>query len=410
MATNLKTIISGVKGFSVAGIHGGLKKNGAPDIALILADRDCVGAGVFTTNKAQAAPVVVSQDTLKKNASQLRAVMINTTSANAMTGLTGIENAKTVMRWVAEHAQIQPEQVLVMSTGVIGTQLPMPKLEQGIPALVEALGQDWVSTAKAIMTTDTRPKLFSLRVYTMDGDYTIAGISKGAGMIAPNMATMLGVIVTDAKLTQSQAEQALKATNATTFNRIVIDGDMSTNDTVFLLASGASGVLLKTPVDLEQFQNALEIVMKALAQAIVRDGEGVTKFITLHITGAPDTQTAHTIAHTIATSPLVKTAFFGGDANWGRMIAAAGRAGVAFNPETARLWITAGEELFEGDKGLLLFEGGLPTRYSEADASEIFNKESIHVSLDLGLGKTEATVWTCDLSNEYVAINADYRS
>ena len=403
--------LAGVRGFRVAGIHAGMKKDGALDLALVLSDAPCVAAGVFTSNRAKAAPVLVSQETLARRADDVRAVVINTTSANAMTGALGIANAKTVRHWVAQAAGVQDEQVLVMSTGVIGTHLPMLKLEQAVPRLFDALGQEWERAAQAIMTTDTRHKLASVTVRTTDGEYTIAGMCKGAGMIAPNMATMLGVIVTDAGLTLAQVQSALQQVNKRTFNRIVVDGDMSTNDTVFLLANGASGIRLRTDADVRQFHDALEAVMRHLAQAIVRDGEGATKFITLHITGAPDEATAHRFAHTIATSALVKTAFFGNDANWGRMIAAAGRADNAFDPERAQLWISAGEALpQDGTKGLCLFTNGMPTRYEEAQASAIFKEPSVYVSLDLGLGDADATVWTCDLSDEYVAINADYRS
>lgn len=402
--------IKGVRGFRIAGVHGGLKKNGALDVALLLSDRDCVAAGVFTTNHAKAAPVLVGQALLAQHAERIRAVIVNTTSANAMTGNVGIQNARTVMGWVAEQAGITPDQVIPMSTGVIGAHLPMPQLEKAVPLAFGALGQDWESGARAIMTTDTRPKFASVTVSTVDGTYTIAGISKGAGMIAPNMATMLGVIATDVLLTPEQAQTALKTATKFSYNRVVVDGDMSTNDTVVLLANGASGVTLKTESDYLQFQHALQALATYLAKAIVRDGEGATKFITLHVSGAPDEHTAHTIANTIATSPLVKTAFFGGDANWGRIVASAGRAGVAFNPEQAQLWISAGETLIDGKRGLLLFKFGMPTRYSEAEASTIFAEKSIYVTLDLGMGHAESVVWTCDLSKEYVAINGDYRS
>jgi glutamate N-acetyltransferase / amino-acid N-acetyltransferase len=407
---NVDETIQSVKGFRVVGVHAGMKKNGNPDLALIVSDRDCVTAGIFTKNEAKAAPILVSQEHLTKNPSSIRAVAINTTSANAMTGRVGIENSRTMARFVAQQANIQNEQVLVMSTGVIGTHLPMTLIEKGIEMAYPLLGNDWHSTARAIMTTDTRPKTASIKVQTIEGEYTIAGISKGAGMIAPNMATMLSVIVTDAKLELAQANVALHFAANKSFNRIVVDGDTSTNDCVFLMTNGASGVYLKTQADILQFYQALTSVAQQLAQAIVRDGEGATKFITLHVTGATDEGSAYKVANTIATSPLVKTAFFGNDANWGRIIAAAGRAGVPFNPDTTQLWISPGEELFEDDKGLLLFQNGMPTTYSEAEATRIFSEESVYVSLDLGLGTSESMVWTCDLSDQYVAINGDYRS
>jgi glutamate N-acetyltransferase/amino-acid N-acetyltransferase len=399
-----------VRGFTVAGVHAGMKKNGALDLTLIAADRDCVAAGVFTRNQSKAAPVLVSQEHLAAQANRIRAVVINTTSANAMTGRVGIENARTTARMVAAKLDVQPEQVLVMSTGVIGTHLPMPKIEQGIELAHAQLGADWEAAARGIMTTDTRPKMASLRVLSVEGEYTITGISKGAGMIAPNMATMLGVIVTDAALSREHAMIALRYANDRSFNRIVVDGDTSTNDTVFLLASGASGVQLRTAADMHQFNEALLIVAQSLAQQIVRDGEGATKFITLEVVGARSDAEAHAIGNTIASSPLVKTAFFGGDANWGRIVAAAGRAPATFNPDTARLLIGRGEALTEESSGLLLFENGLPTRYSEAEASAIFREAEVIVRLELGLGSGAATVWTCDLSHDYVSINGDYRS
>ena len=399
-----------VRGFTVAGVHAGMKKNGALDFALIVADRDCVAAGVFTKNQSKAAPVLVSQGHLAARATSIRAVAINTTSANAMTGRVGVENARITARMVAAKLGVQPEQVLVMSTGVIGTHLPMPKIEQGIELAFAQLGADWESAARGIMTTDTRPKMASLRVLSADGEYTITGISKGAGMIAPNMATMLGVIVTDAELSREHAMIALRFATDRSFNRIVVDGDTSTNDAVFLLASGASGVHLRTTADMHQFNEALLIVAQSLAQQIVRDGEGATKFITLEVVGARSDAEAHAIGHTIAASPLVKTAFYGGDANWGRIVAAAGRAPALFNPDTARLLIGRGEALTDDAPGLLLFENGLPTRYSEAEASAIFREADIIVRLELGLGNGAATVWTCDLSHEYVSINGDYRS
>lgn len=404
--------IEAVRGFRVAGIKAGLKPSGAHDLALIVSDAPCTAAGVFTTNQSKAAPIFVSQAALAQQASNIRAVVVNTRCANALTGELGIRNAKTTQGWVADLLGVQPMQILPMSTGVIGTQLPMDKLERGIQTAYQHLGNDWASTAQAIMTTDTRPKSASITVRTAEGEYTIAGISKGAGMIAPNMATMLGVIVTDAKLSAEQCDAMLKSANDISFNRIVVDGDTSTNDCVFLLANGASGVNIDTPADEAQFQQALAAVCIKLAQDIVRDGEGATKFITLHVSGAQDSHTAHQIAHTIAASPLVKTAFHGGDANWGRIVAAAGRAGVPFNPDTARLMIRAGESLPAPDepKGLLLFEHGTVADYQEKDAAEIFRHPSAVVMLECGAGTASAVVWTCDLSKSYVDINADYRS
>jgi glutamate N-acetyltransferase/amino-acid N-acetyltransferase len=403
--------IQSVKGFRVAGVHAGLKKDGARDFALIVSDRNCVSAGVFTRNQVKAACVYLNMHHIQANPGQMRAVVINTKCANACTGPQGMVNAQDTAEFVAEAVGCKREQVFVMSTGVIGTQLPMDKIKHGVELSFAALAREnWEDAAEAMMTTDTRPKLASIKTLTVDGQYTIAGISKGAGMIAPNMATMLGVIVTDAILDVEMAQQFLKEAVNVTFNRIVVDGDTSTNDMVILMANGASNTRLQTDYDIQQFQTNLTAVCRKLAQDIVRDGEGATKFITLHITGAADDKMADKIAHTIATSALVKTAFFGNDANWGRIIAAAGRAGVEFNPNQARLWMSPGEELYEGDPGLLLFEKGMPTDYSEHDASEIIREPSVYVTLDCGDGEGEAIIWTCDLSHDYVSINAEYRT
>jgi glutamate N-acetyltransferase/amino-acid N-acetyltransferase len=401
--SEVQASITHVPGFKVAGVHAGLKKDGKLDFALIVSDTPCVTAGVFTTNQVKAAPVLVDMERVKKNPTGIRAVAINTVSANACTGQQGIDNALQTARWVADAIGCAEDQVLVLSTGVIGTQLPMDKIKHGINLASDSLGDNWEAAATAIMTTDTRPKMAS---FTSEHGYQIAGIAKGAGMIAPNMATMLSVIVTDAAIIPELSQTALRAAAAATYNCIVVDGDMSTNDTVLLLANGISGV---TP-DVTQFTETLTNPAGQLARGIVRDGEGVTKFITLHVTGAPSEDAAHQIANTIATSPLVKTAFFGGDANWGRIVAAAGRASVALQPEQLQLWIAAGENPIMEGAGLLLFANGMPTAHSEEQAMAIFRESSISIRLDCGIGNHSATVWTCDLSHEYVSINGDYRS
>jgi glutamate N-acetyltransferase / amino-acid N-acetyltransferase len=400
--------ISGVKGFRVAGVNCGLKRDPAAlDFALIVSDHDCTAAGMFTTNQVKAAPVLFDQQVLASHADQIRAVAINAGCANACTGEQGYQAAQHTADWVKERFG---GQALVMSTGVIGTHLPLDKIKQGIDTAANQLGEDWDAAARAIMTTDTRPKTAAVTVTTMHGSYTVAGIAKGAGMIAPNMATMLGVIVTDAKLNREQSRTLLQSAVKDSFNRVVVDGDMSTNDTVLLLANGASGVIIQDDEAERELCTALEVVCRHLAQAIVRDGEGASKFITLNITGAVDDTAAHTIANTIATSPLVKTAFYGGDPNWGRIIAAAGRTGVIFEPDRAKLWIMAGEHEALTDGAQLLFEAGKPTDYDENHAKAIMNEASLTVSLDCGTGTGWATVWTCDLSHDYVSVNGHYRT
>jgi glutamate N-acetyltransferase/amino-acid N-acetyltransferase len=402
---------SSINGFRVAGVHAGLKKDGLLDMALVVSEAPCTAAGVFTTNRMQAAPVLVDMEKLAASQTGYRAVVVNTRCANACTGEQGVVNARAMASYTAGKLGCDPAQVLVMSTGVIGTHLPMEKIQHGIDLASAGLGSDWEAAARGIMTTDTRPKFASTQFSLGGGDVTLTGIAKGAGMIAPNMATMLGVIVTDAVLGPEAAQAMLGSAARHTFNCIVIDGDMSTNDTVLLLANGASGVSLTSPADQAAFNAALFAVSKSLAQAIVRDGEGVTKFITLNVQGASDDAAAHQIANAIATSPLVKTAFFGKDANWGRIVAAAGRSGVPIVAERTQLWITAGSDLWLTDDSLHLFENGMPTAYSEATASAIFAETDVSIVLDAGMGGDgKATVWTCDLGYDYVKINGDYRS
>ena len=403
----IETAFDGVAGFSVAGVHAGLKKDGALDFALIRSDSDCVTAGVFTRNKVKAAPVLLNMERLANRADNIRAVAINTVCANACTGALGMQNARRTADMVAEANGISSDQALIMSTGVIGSHLQMDKIEAGVRLSSASLGDDWHAAAEAIMTTDTRPKLASVTVETSQGAVKMAGIVKGAGMIAPNMATMLSVIVSDAKLSLPQAQESLSSATEQSFNRIVIDGDTSTNDMVFLLCNGA-GVEVSSETDIAAFQAGLNALTRYLAQEVVRDGEGVTKFVTLEIVNAETEAAAHRIGQTIGASMLTKTALYGSDANWGRIVAAAGRADVPFDPDRSSLWVAAGEEATA--RGLLIFEDGTPTDYLEADAAAIMADASITFTLDCGMGAGNATIWTCDLSHDYVTINGDYRS
>lgn len=409
--SNVLPTIDHVPGFRVAGVHAGLKKDGALDMTLIVSDTPCVAAGVFTTNHMKAAPVLFDMEQLQYNDTHMRAVIVNTKCANACTGEQGLANARQMARLTAAELGCGEDEVLVMSTGVIGSQLPMEKIAHGIKLSAQSLGGDWAAAARGIMTTDTRPKSAAITVTMAGGQtYHIAGISKGAGMIAPNMATMLSVVVTDAVFPGDTARALLQSVTAQTFNRIVVDGDMSTNDTLLLLANGQSGAALQTPDDFTQFHDALSAVCRKLAQDIVRDGEGVTKFITLTVSGTASDVSAQQIANTIATSPLVKTAFFGNDANWGRIVAAAGRAGVPLDPQHVELYITPGEVEGQTAESLLLFTAGMPTAYSEAAATAIFKNPSVSIYLRCGDASGVATIWTCDLSHDYVSINGDYRS
>lgn len=403
-----------VPGVSASGVSAGIKKRGGLDLALIVADAPCTAAAVFTTNQVQAAPVVFDRELLNRNGAGIRAVIINSGCANAVTGEQGLRNTEQTARAVAETLDLPADSVLVMSTGVIGEQLPMDKLLTGIGSAAQALGtneQAGRAAARAIMTTDTRPKEVALRV-TIDGvPVTIAGICKGAGMIHPNMATLLALVCTDAAIDQPALDAALRFAVDRSFNCMTIDGDTSTNDTLLVLAHGAAGGDTETrtthhvPHDTDspafvQFRDALTIVCTELAKLVARDGEGATKFVTIDVTGARSFEEARQIGRTIATSSLVKTAIFGTDANWGRVLAAVGRSGVSIDPTRLALWF--------GD--VQLVEAGAPLLYSEADAHATLLGANVTIRVDLGLGDDQATVWTCDFSDEYVSINADYRT
>jgi glutamate N-acetyltransferase/amino-acid N-acetyltransferase len=378
-----------------------LKPEDRPDMALVVSDRPCTAAGIFTTNRVKAAPVLYDQGVLAVTDAAIRAVLVNTGSANACTGDTGLENARQSAIWAADAIGCAADDVLVLSTGVIGLPLPMDRIARGIESLSGKLkAGSWQDAARAIMTTDTRPKVASVR--TAEG-YTITGIAKGAGMIAPNMATMLSVIATDAQVARDLLDRALRQAADASFNRIVVDGDMSTNDTVLALANGASGVIVQ---DEAAFVAALSEVAIALAQAIVRDGEGATKFVTVQITGADSEDEARTVARSIATSALVKTAFYGGDPNWGRILCAAGYSGAEINPATASLWLLHAD----GTDAIQLVAGGQPLNYDEPAAIQHMQDDEWGVRLDLGQGDASTWVWTCDISHEYVTINGHYRT
>ncbi len=403
-----------VKGFDAGAVAAGIKKSGAPDLALIASRVPGRAAALFTRNLFPAAPVIYDRQLLAFNPDSIHGVLINAGCANACTGPEGEANARIAAEQVALHLGAHEYSVFVMSTGVIGVQLPMEKVRAGIPRVVETLAPDgWPAAANAIMTTDTRPKLASRTVTLGDVTATITGIAKGAGMIHPNMATMLSVIATDAFIAQPLLQQALAAANEVSFNRISVDGDTSTNDTVILLANAlADNEEIVDPGSAEYatFTAALTSLCTELAQALVRDGEGVTRFITIDVRGAASDAEAHQAANTIATSPLVKTAFFGGDANWGRILAATGRAGIQVEPERCDLFIDGGADATTRRGELQLVAGGVPLVYSEAAATAIFAEPEIAVRVELGLGSGAATVWTSDLSYEYVRINGDYRT
>jgi glutamate N-acetyltransferase/amino-acid N-acetyltransferase len=390
-----------VKGFQSAGVHCGLKAQGVKDLALIVSDQPCHAAGVFTTNQVKAAPVHYNHGIIAAG-NPVRAVVTNTGAANACTGEQGLADARSMAAHTAGLIGCAPDEVLVLSTGVIGVNLPMDTILPGIDQAAAALSSGgWEDASNAIMTTDTRPKLVSIAT---ESGYTITGIAKGAGMIAPNMATMLSVVVTDAAVPPVECDRALRLAAGESFNHIVVDGDMSTNDTVLLLANGASGVEI-APGD-ETFAAAVREVCIELAQAIVRDGEGATKFVTIEVTGAPSEDEAVAVARSIALSPLCKTAFYGGDPNWGRIICAAGYAGVLLDCRELSLWLLDAA----GDPVIQLVNDGCPTGYDEPSAIALMQQPEWGFRLDLGIGSDQTLVWTCDLSHEYVTINGHYRT
>jgi glutamate N-acetyltransferase/amino-acid N-acetyltransferase len=390
------------KGFKAAGVAAGIKKNGKSDLTLITSDLDCVAAAVFTTNKMKAAPVIYDQK-LIANGNKVRAVIINAGCANACTGEEGLRNCEATASQVAEQLDIPPSSVFVMSTGVIGVQLPMDKIRAGVPLAAQSLSDDGLyAAAHGIMTTDTVPKIAYDEIAVPKPDKgpgkvaRFAGIAKGSGMIHPNMATMLSVVMTDAVVSAEVLKKALDVATRKSFNRISVDGDTSTNDTLLVIANGASG-LEPTPME---FEILLTSVCIDLAKQVARDGEGATKFITIEVTGATNEKMAETVGRTIAKSPLVKTAFYGEDANWGRITCAAGYSGEDVVPEKMSLWFG----------GVHVFANGMPTQYADEDATNAMKPHDVSVKLDLGLGTASATVWTCDFSHEYVTINGKYRT
>ena len=403
-----------VTGFDAAGIAAGVKKNGAMDLALIASQAPCRAAATFTKNKFPAAPVLYDRELLSFNPTGIHGVVINSGNANACTGIEGMANAKRMAEAVEAALGTNDNAVFVMSTGVIGVQLPIEKIVNGAPKVAAALRPDgWDEASRAIMTTDTRPKLFT-RSATIEGQpIRFTGISKGAGMIHPDMATMLSTIVTDAAITQPLLQHALSAAVNKSFNRISIDGDTSTNDTVLLLANGMAENSEISEVGSEayrEFVKALTLICTDLAQAVVRDGEGVTKFVTIQVNGAVSDEDAHLAANTVAISPLVKTDFFGSDANWGRFVMAVGRSGAAVQPEKCDIYVNGGPDELERMDELQLVAAGTPLPYAEADAMKRFGQPEIDVRIELNLGVGSATVWSCDLSYEYVKINGDYRT
>jgi len=394
--------ITAAAGFRAAGVHAGIRKKRL-DVALVVSDRDAAAAAVFTRNLAVAAPVIVSREHLQLSGGRARAIVVNAGNANACTGEPGLVAARRTTQAVADLLGVPVEQVLVASTGVIGQPLPLPRLLGALPRAVRGLTRaGGADAASAILTTDLREKECVRSVDTAGGTYIVGGMAKGSGMIHPDMATTLAFVTTDAAVSPQLLQDCLRQATDASFNRISVDGDTSTNDTIAVLANGASGVEVdaQRPESVAAFAGALTEVLIELGKMVVRDGEGATKLIEIRVRGASDEAMALQVARTVAGSPLVKTAVHGADANWGRVVAAACRAHVPLVPE--KLGVDFGD--------VAVVRPGFVSRFSAAAARRALERDEVTITIDLGLGNATATTWTCDLSAGYVHINASYRS
>lgn len=389
-----------VKGFKASAASAGIRKAGGLDLALIYSEREASAAGVFTTNTVKAAPVILSQEHVRKG--RARAIVANAGNANACTGRAGYLTARRTAEITARELGVEIEQVLVASTGVIGAPLNVDLISKAMPALVDTLSPTGLSAAvRAIMTTDSFSKTAQVQGVAGGKTYKIVGIAKGAGMIMPMMATMLCFVLTDLAIDSSLLKKALRSAVESTFNRITVDGDTSTNDVVFILANGLAGNGHVDSSDFDGFERGLTQVLAELAAMVVKDGEGATKVITIHIKGAMSHEDAGRAARTVANSTLVKTAFYGQDPNWGRVMAALGRSGIEMKEDQICIWVD----------GVHIVDQGVGTGLTrEREAAERMKNPEFKVTVDLGLGRWEDTVLTCDLTHEYVSINAHYRT
>ena len=391
-----------IKGFKFAAVEAAIKKPGRLDLALIYSVQPADVAAVFTTNKVKAAPVLLDEERVKGG--RVQALVVNSGNANACTGDRGMADALETARLVAADLQIPEDSVLVASTGVIGQFLPMDRMRGALPALAAECGNSTLGDiAAAIMTTDTFPKMVSRSGFAGGVEYNIAGVAKGAGMIMPNMATMLAFIITDAAVEPSFLQGCFRSANESSFNAITVDGDTSTNDTSLIMANGAAGnqPICRGTRDAEVFTEILNELLLSLAKLIVKDGEGATKFVTIKVVGAVSDAEAKQAAMAVANSSLVKTAFFGQDANWGRIFAAVGYSGVEVEQLKTALYFDDVQMVKDG-----LFVGG----DAEARGTDVLKKPEFSVTVNLNLGHGAAAVYTSDLSYEYVKINADYRT
>jgi len=381
-----------IKGFLASGVYSGIKEEKRPDLGLIYSKKKAICSALFTKNRVKAAPIIVSKMHLEKSSGYARAIVVNSGNANACTGKEGIDDAIKITDTLAKRLGISKEEVLISSTGIIGKRLDIGKISRSIPDLIRGLSEDGIMDfANAIMTTDTFPKISTFR-----GDgYKIVGIAKGAGMIMPNMATMLCFILTDLKIDPERLNSILKEVADRTFNRITVDGDTSTNDTLILMANGAS-----EKEDIDGLRNGLFKVCSDLSRMIVKDGEGASKIVEIIVKGAKSPFDAESAAREIANSLLVKTAIFGGDPNWGRIMAALGRSEAEFDPENVDIWIEDVKIVSSG-KGI---EG------REEIAAERMKKDEFKIVIDLKNGNFQERILTCDLTYDYIRINAEYRT
>ena len=389
------------QGFKAAGVKAGIKKSGNLDLALIYTEKEAAVAGTFTKNQVAAAPVYVSKEVVKGG--KAHAICANAGCANACTGEQGLADARAMAKEAADAVGCAASEVIVASTGVIGVQLPMDKVKKGVKAAAAELSENGsVNAGNAIITTDTYSKACATEVEIGGKKVRFGAIAKGSGMIQPDMATMLCFITTDAAIDQPLLQAALSEVVEVTFNMISIDGDMSTNDMAIVLANGAAGnaTITKKDKDYEIFRNTLKEFCTGLSQRIAADGEGATKFLTIHVTGAKTFESAKQVGMSVAKSPLVKTAFFGEDPNWGRVICAVGYSGVPMEPE--KTVVKFG--------GIAVYDKGVGAKFDEAALRKVMAEHDVVIDVELGLGNAEATVWSCDFSYEYVKINGEYHT
>lgn len=400
--------VTAAKGFSAAGTAAGIKYQGRMDMAMIYSEKPFNVAGTFTTNVVKAAPVIWDRDIVKGKGTA-QAVVVNSGIANACTGEQGLKYCRESAECAAELLGIKTDDVLVGSTGVIGMQLKMDKLKAGIKDLSGKLKSELSAgneAARAIMTTDTHPKEIAVSVEIGGKTVTVGGMSKGSGMIHPNMCTMLAYVATDADIDGKLLQELVSENVQDTFNMISVDGDTSTNDTLLVMANGMAGNarISEKNEDYEKFKEALNYVNTGLAKMMAADGEGATALFEVQVVGADSKEHAKVLAKSVITSSLTKAAIFGHDANWGRILCALGYSGVQFDPNKIELW-------FESAAGkMLIFKDGVQTDYSEEEATKILSEKAVHVTADMKMGEAEATAWGCDLTYDYVKINADYRS